>query len=273
MTGSAKSLIQTNRRKITILGLVAALLFTIIWALLPASQKAVNQYELCRAIYLHHTGAVRRAILAGADVNDTYFPEHYPTKILTKLKLDRNGYEFPYFLLIWPDHSESHDASQPHDEGNEVLKLLLDAGADPNAYYGPATSLSRAIANGYLTSMKLLIEHGANVNAIDVHHDSAIVVAAQYDQPEAILLLAHYGAIIDERDDELTTPAMIAANEGSARALRTLLSLGAQPDLKNIHGDSVVTLAKRRPETQAVLDAFKKATANRTKVPTKKLRN
>ena len=48
----------------------------------------------------------------------------------------------------------------------EVVKLLLDAGADPNtSVSGDETAVMTAARAGSVDALKLLIAHGANLNA------------------------------------------------------------------------------------------------------------
>ena len=89
----------------------------------------------------------------------------------------------------------------------EVVKMLLEAGADPNTLktYDEASALYAAAFAGKLDCMKLLIKHNADLEnrlikdaSIDrdekYYGSTPLMVAAFFDQPEAIKVLLEAGA-------------------------------------------------------------------------------
>lgn len=76
-------------------------------------------------------------------------------------------------LLPMTDESDRHKALAIASQfGNEeIARLLLDAGVDPNGYGGVhthSTPLHQAALAGKGSLVRLLVEHGANVNARDL---------------------------------------------------------------------------------------------------------
>ncbi len=116
--------------------------------------------------------------------------------------------------------------------------LLLDAGADPNAFTlsDPANpqaklpALYRACVSNNAPVVRLLLERGADVNdGESVYH------AAQLNHRECLELLRTHGAEISASHPVWNnTPLYFLAGDGSTRAregMRWLLEQGANPDV------------------------------------------
>ena len=107
------------------------------------------------------------------------------------------------------------------------LKRLLDSGFDPNSatQAGGSTALMMAVPDA--EKVRLLIDHGANVNARAKSKFSALMVAALYRDgtPAARLLLAH-GA----EASGTPSPLMLATTVGNGEILKQLHDAGAPLD-------------------------------------------
>lgn len=81
---------------------------------------------------------------------------------------------------------------------NEGLRILLDAGADPNAIgFGGATALAIVAERGNLEGVKLLLERGANVNLKTSAVRPPLWEAAVNGHREIVALLLERGADLD----------------------------------------------------------------------------
>jgi hypothetical protein len=77
----------------------------------------------------------------------------------------------------------------------EIVKLLLDHGADPNRdTQAWRTPLAVAAYNGDRPMIELLLSRGATVNPPVRRHASAIEMAAWYNRPELVAFLLERGA-------------------------------------------------------------------------------
>jgi ankyrin repeat protein len=124
---------------------------------------------------------------------------------------------------------------------NEKARLLIERGADVNAKTksGRTPLMIAATCAGCAPTLKLLIEKGANVQAIDQHKVGALRLAADADDLESIKLLLAKGADPKASDDAGNDAMQSAANNCNLEASRLLLSKGASPNTANTFGGEV----------------------------------
>jgi ankyrin repeat protein len=124
-------------------------------------------------------------------------------------------------LLVMPllNAAEAGDVHQ--------VKLLLDHGAniEEGNYYG-LTALHRASEEGRLQVVKLLLSRGADVSAQDCDGGRALEKAAQQGHGRTVALLAAWGADLSYRDSMGCTLLMRAAEWGWIVVLHSLLQDG-----------------------------------------------
>jgi ankyrin repeat protein len=128
----------------------------------------------------------------------------------------------------------------------DLVKLLIDNGADVNAkirdsggkpvkVFRPKegvktemlpedTLLMIASQKEYLAVMKLLIEHGANVNAQTSDGVTALMNASQQAKVDAVKLLLDNGANLQQKDGKGKTALVYAARAGSSETVKALLA-------------------------------------------------
>lgn len=82
----------------------------------------------------------------------------------------------------------------------DAVKLLLDAGEDPNRFNPPGTHahtppLHQAIAAGHLNAVKLLVDRGARLDIRDrIYHGTPLAWAIYCEQPRIAEYLRQHGA-------------------------------------------------------------------------------
>jgi hypothetical protein len=131
------------------------------------------------------------------------------------------------------------DAARAGDTGE--LERLLAAGANPNHRAGVNdwTPLMHAIHKGQKDSVRVLLQHGADVNATMQNGGTALIEAAGYGYAEIVAMLLDAGAKPDVRDHDGYT-ALNAA-------------IGGVPDTDRLtvghcQTDTVRTLLERAPQ-------------------------
>jgi uncharacterized protein len=117
----------------------------------------------------------------------------------------------------------------------DLVAALLAAGANPNAAnrYG-MTPQHLAAINGDADTLRALLKAGADPNATLPEGETVLLSAARTGSAPAIDLLLQFGAKTDARESWYgETPLIWAAAEDHADAVRSLLSHGADPNLRS----------------------------------------
>ena len=148
----------------------------------------------------------------------------------------------------------------------EAVRTLLQQGTPLNGYYLGSTPLMCAARYGHLEVMKLLLDSGADVHARQNNPgtyppptDTALMIAARYGRPGAAQLLLERGARVNDKGTWEFTALTLAAEgcpaqcrprlpgQDYAGTVRILLKHGADPNflLKGQQGGTPLMLALR----------------------------
>lgn len=143
---------------------------------------------------------LRRAIADGADVNGR-------TKVGTPLE-----------MAVRKDFTDG-------------IRILLENKADPELTYkdNRSTSLMEAVSNSYYDAAKLLLEHGAKVNATRTDGQTALHLAGYHGRGDLAKLLLANGADPNIADNRMNTP-YDAANGRYSRVAELIHSHQKKPE-------------------------------------------
>lgn len=165
--------------------------------ILAVSPSAVNEGDygpLTLAAGFGHMSIVRLLLKYNADLNRPWYANNYM------------GYAFR--------------------TGREMVKLLLDHGADPNLpnWLG-ITYMHMLACQGDTDLAKLLLEYGANINAVDDEYGTTpLGWAAKYGQSEMVTFLIEHGAERDHADvPDWATPIAWARRRGHLTIVEQLV--------------------------------------------------
>ena len=194
----------------------------------------------------------------------------------------------PNIYYIYMDESD-HKHWQVEDRVHGIPELLLKVGTyvDLRTLRGGLSALMIASKNGNTEAVKLLLKHGAMVNAQSINGWSALKFAKENGHEEtAQLLKEHGGKIIDKQPDDetkkwldlviacengLTRKAeylskqivdinminewsvlMIASRKDDAKMAKVLLEHGANANLRNENGWSALMFASQKGWTETI---------------------
>jgi ankyrin repeat protein len=121
-----------------------------------------------------------------------------------------------------------------------------------------STPLHHAAGFGPISTIKLLLDKGADVNAKN-RRGSTPLFWAMYSEAK-VRLLAERGAAIDAQQADGRTPIYIAASAGNGNSLlRYLLAKGANPNAATANGQTPLMAAALRGDVEAMLLLIEKS--------------
>ena len=136
-----------------------------------------------------------------------------------------------------------------------IAKLLIDRGAkvNPDNVSNPPLTSARNAA-----LVKLLLDHGADVDARDAAGATALWYASDLDDASIASMLLAHGADVNAVDlASGDTPLIRAARHGRREIVSMLIAKGADPSVANFAGQTAFDVAGDgyHPKTLAVLHA------------------
>src|SRR5262249_48829583 len=158
----------------------------------------------------------------------------------------------------------------------EMMRALLESGADPKRAIKDGTTPLMAIMNGsggnnivgttsdprervltpnelaardqeaeartMMEAFRIALEQDADVNAANQAGDTVLHIAASRGYVDAVRLLVEHGADVNAVNQTGTTPLHNAASQGSASIIEILVDKGARLDVKNKRGQTPLAM-------------------------------
>ena len=143
-----------------------------------------------------------------------------------------------------PCYRASFPLSFAGQSGNlEIVKLLVKFGADVNA--GAEKPLFAAATKGHVEIVRFLLESGADPDAPKPNRSwTALHTALVTSNPEIATILIDAGADVNAVSETGATPLMVAVKWGYTEIVERLLAEGARTDPVNPQGFSALRLAQ-----------------------------
>ena len=140
----------------------------------------------------------------------------------------------------------------------EVLQAILDQGTDVNATNKHNyTALTLACENGNIDAIHVLLKKGSNTNVTDKNGDTCLmcVVAGHYSK-EVLQEIIDQGADVNATNKNNRTALMMACEKKLEDAIHLLLKAGAETNISDIYGKTCLMYAIDRYCSKAVLQAI-----------------
>ena len=198
---------------------------------------------LTLAIKENNVNLVKMIINKGANINIISFINNYSDEYSPLMIASKNGNKEIVNLLIKNGANvnllnsssmsalmtTTYDRHLITPEQIEVMKILIDAGANPNlSIIENETTLDRVWGNDIAS--KLLINNGADVNGIEIFSGFTKLMGAAYAGDDIMVkYLLNHGADHTFRDyEEDKTALMFAQDRGNNKVIKLLMDAGAK---------------------------------------------
>lgn len=131
--------------------------------------------------------------------------------------------------------------------------LLKEVNVDARLESDGETALHRAASRGHLQAVRLLLDGGASVDAVDGEGVTPLVLAAYRGQTDVVKLLLERGAFVNAQEKRNGHSSLShAVGRGDKALVAVLLSHGADPRLKSADGRTALDRAEANGATELV---------------------
>jgi|GEM_PF-1219071 len=162
--------------------------------------------DLMQSIYKNNIKGVQSALNKGLDVN----------------KISDKGGNTPIMAASY--------------KGNvAIMNLLIEKGAkidEPSDFY-KQTPLMSAAESGNIEAVKLLLDKGANIRNTSIENKTVLMFAAMGGNPGTVRFIAEKGINVNAQDKGGWTALMHAAENNKTEAVKELISLKADLNLRS----------------------------------------
>ncbi len=120
------------------------------------------------------------------------------------------------------------------EKNSSKVAKLLDEGADiegtevRSAFYNGATPLIYSAINDSEEVVKVLIDKGANLEALTKKGETSLILATYFNSIKSVKLLLDAGANVSATDRNGDTPLMVATRDDNTEIIELLTKAGAQ---------------------------------------------
>lgn len=138
-------------------------------------------------------------------------------------------------VQVWDNHHRATPLHCAASVGNITsLRLLLKAGADVNAGLAGRSALHYAVQSTAIDCVRELLKAGANPNTPQVYTETPLHVAAAMGSAVCVRLLLEHGANVQVQFGPWKTTALhLAAEDENAECSKLLLDAGAEINAQN----------------------------------------
>ncbi|ANB59930.1 ankyrin repeat domain-containing protein [Anoxybacteroides amylolyticum] len=132
---------------------------------------------------------------------------------------------------------------QSEETNEELVKQMINKQTVKERDKDGNTPLHYAIDSGDIELVRLLVQHGADVNATNEAGTTPLMKAAQFGQTEIVKFLYAHGADINRTDDQGETALSKAVEGNQVATVQFLLQAGANVNIKTTIGKTALMTA------------------------------
>ncbi|XP_057317896.1 ankyrin-3-like [Microplitis mediator] len=110
----------------------------------------------------------------------------------------------------------------------QIVKYLIDRNAHVNIIYNGTTLLYRAVESESIKIVEFLLKNGAEVNAINDYGETSLTVAVNKDNLELVKILINAGAQVNLSNDKNYSPLHWAVQRSNYSTTQYLIEQGAE---------------------------------------------
>jgi ankyrin repeat protein len=128
----------------------------------------------------------------------------------------------------------------------EVMLMLVEMGYDVNMEYLDSLvqkTLYKAVSNGYVNSVKVLLDKGADINMKNINGDTVLLNASNLGQTEMVKMFLEKGADVNACNNWGRTPMIDATRCRRTEIVSILLDNGADINKAENNGDTPLYVA------------------------------
>ena len=241
-------------RKISFAAFLSVCSFGFLNAQTPSSKifEAVKTNDLTEVRSLLHKGADPNSVDEDGDYLLMY-AAMYSSVDCMQLLIEKGGNvnaknKIDETALMW----SLHDLAK--------MKLLIQHGADVNAKAktGNTPLLIASIGHGKYDAVRLLIDKGADVFAVNNRKENALVRASLFGDTATVSLLLNKGLDINTFTQDSTTALINAILNANKPVIFQLLERGADPDKLSFFGLTPLSIAVIFTDAESVKAILKK---------------
>ena len=145
-------------------------------------------------------------------------------------------------------------AAEADCRGCDMLKMLLQYGADVNVQVEGNTAALAAAQRGYARCVQVLVESGADLTVTTHQGDTPLIQAVKHGAATTVRCLTGYSSVsmLNHRNNDGQTALMLATSNECFLCLRPLLDAGADVNVKDDDGNTALMCALRKDSPEAV---------------------
>jgi ankyrin repeat protein len=210
------------------------------------------------AKFLHDNGAHLDVHYEGNDTplhSAAYYGDVEMVQVLLGYGVDVNAQDRGWTPLHDAASNGSRHLRIPNivQSSRDVTRILLEHGADVNARRNDnTTSLHDAARNENAEVIPVLLEHGANVGAEDEQGRTPLHEATRNRNVEVVRMLLEHNADVNARAKDGSTPLLKAAENGSVEVVQMLIKHGANVCAEDEEGKTPLHEATRNGNVELV---------------------